>query len=33
MRIYELEIQKTDVVGGALWISHSFRGDEVERIH
>ena len=23
MRIYELEIQKTDVVGGALWISHA----------
>lgn len=32
MRVYELEIQKTEVVGGALWISHSFRGDEVERI-
>lgn len=33
MRVYELEIQRADVVGGALWISHSFRGDEVERIH
>jgi hypothetical protein len=33
MRVYEFEIQKADVVGGALWISHSFRGDEVERIH
>lgn len=32
MRIYELEIQRADVVGGALWVSHSFRGDEVERI-
>lgn len=33
MRVYELEIQRTEVVPGALWISHSFRGDTVERIH
>lgn len=33
MRVYELEIRRTEVIPGALWISHSFRGDTVERIN
>jgi hypothetical protein len=32
MRIYELEVQKTSVTNGALWISHGCRGDSVTRI-
>jgi hypothetical protein len=33
MRIYELEIQKTSVTNGSLWISHSCQGDTIERIN
>lgn len=33
MRVYELEVRRTEVVTGALWISHSFRGERAERIH
>ncbi len=33
MRIYELEVQKTSVTNGSLWISHSCQGDSVERIN
>ena len=33
MRVYELEVQKTSVTNGSLWISHSCQGDSVERIN
>jgi hypothetical protein len=33
MRIYELQVQKTSVTNGSLWISHSCSGDRVERIN
>jgi len=32
MRVYELEIQRASVTDGSLWVSHSCRGDSVERI-
>ncbi|MDR2882616.1 MAG: hypothetical protein LBU98_02370 [Alistipes sp.] len=32
MRIYELEIQRASVTDGALWISHSCRGDSVKKV-
>lgn len=33
MRVYELEVQKTSVTNGSLWISHSCSGDTVERVY
>ena len=33
MRVYELEVQKTSVTNGSLWISHSCQGDSVEKIY
>ena len=33
MKVYQLEIRRTDVVGGGLWISHCCKGDTVERVY
>lgn len=32
MRVYELELQKTSVVNGSLWVSNSCSGDEVIKL-